>query len=131
MERTASLYGLVTLLFNGFPIPQTESGARESIRYMGELVEEGWSILIFPEGERTVTGEIGRFLPGVGMIASRLAVFRLCRFALRGLHRVLPPNAKWPHPGRSRSQNSARRFITRANSIAALARRVEEAVRAL
>ena len=42
---------------------------------MGELAEEGWSILIFPEGERSVTGEIGRFLPGVGMIASRL-VFR-------------------------------------------------------
>lgn len=43
------LYWLIALLFNGFPIPQTEAGAGESIRYMGELVD-GWSILIFPEG---------------------------------------------------------------------------------
>jgi hypothetical protein len=42
-ERWANriLYWLVTLLFNGFPIPQTETGARESIRYIGELAEEG------------------------------------------------------------------------------------------
>ncbi|HTS49322.1 MAG TPA: AMP-binding protein, partial [Bryobacteraceae bacterium] len=47
------LYWLITILFNAFPMPQTETGARETIRYTGELVEEGWSILIFPEGERT------------------------------------------------------------------------------
>src|SRR5262249_14911659 len=52
------IYGLTTLLVNGFPIPQTETGARESIRYIGELAEEGWSILIFPEGERSRTGRI-------------------------------------------------------------------------
>ena len=68
----SALYRLITILFNGFPVPQTETGARESIRYMGELAEEGWSILIFPEGERTKTGEIGQFFPGIGMIASRL-----------------------------------------------------------
>lgn len=52
-------------------MPQTETGVFESVRYVGELVEEGWSILIFPEGERTWTGAIGRFYPGVGMLAFR------------------------------------------------------------
>jgi long-chain acyl-CoA synthetase len=93
------LYWLIALLFNGFPIPQTEAGAGDSIRYMGELVEDGWSILIFPEGERSTTGEIGRFFPGVGMIASHLRV-PVVPVRLRGCDRILPRNAKWPRPGR-------------------------------
>ncbi len=123
------LYGLIALLFNGFPIPQTEAGAGESIRYMGELVEEGWSILIFPEGERTTTGEIGRFFPGVGMIASRLRL-PVVPIRLRGFERVLPRNAMWPHPGRVEvSFGSPIRL--QDDSYPALTRRVEEAVRGL
>ena len=37
---------------------------------MGELVHEGYSILIFPEGKRTDRGEINPFQPGVGMLHS-------------------------------------------------------------
>ena len=123
------LYWLIALLFNGFPIPQTEAGAGESIRYMGELVEEGWSILIFPEGERTVTGEIGRFFPGVGMIASRLRL-QVVPIRLRGFDRVLPRNAKWPHPGRV-EVSFGPPIQLHEDSYPALARRVEEAVRDL
>ena len=123
------LYWLIALLFNGFPIPQTEAGAGESIRYMGELVEGGWSILIFPEGERTTTGEIGRFFPGVGMITSRLRL-PVVPVRLRGFDRVLPRNAKWPHPGRVEVRFGAPIQI-QGDSYTALALRVEEAVRNL
>ncbi len=92
------LYWLVTLFANAFPIPQTETGARESIRYSGELVEEGWSILIFPEGERTVTGEIGRFLPGVGLMAARLEL-PVVPIRLKGLDQVWHRYASFPRPG--------------------------------
>jgi len=95
----SSLYWLLTLLFNAFPIPQTETGARESIRYIGELVEEGWSILIFPEGERTITGAMGRFMPGVGLIASRLQL-PVVPIRLEGLDKVWHRTAKLPRPGR-------------------------------
>ena len=43
-------YYLACFYFNGFPIPQREAGTRHTLHYMGELVSEGWSILIFPEG---------------------------------------------------------------------------------
>jgi hypothetical protein len=43
-------------------------------RYMGEFVDSGHSVLIFPEGHRSHTGEIDRIRPGIGMIASRLDV---------------------------------------------------------
>ncbi len=123
------LYRLIALIFNGFPIPQTESGTRESIRYMGELAEEGWSILIFPEGERSLTGEIGRFLPGVGMIASRLRL-PVVPIRLRGVDRVLPRSAKWPHPGPVEVRVGAPIYL-QGESYSTLTKQVEEAVRAL
>lgn len=123
------LYFLVTLLFNGFPIPQTETGARESIRYMGELVEEGWSILIFPEGERSTTGEIGRFFPGIGMIASRLHL-SVVPIRLRGVDRILPRHTKMPNPGPVEVSIGPPIFL-QGESYSALAKRVEEAVRNL
>ena len=130
-ERWANgiLYWLVTLLFNGFPIPQTETGARESLRYMGELVEEGWSILIFPEGERTATGEIGRFLPGIGMIASRLHL-PVVPIRLRGIDHILPRHSKWPHPGPVEVKIGTP-LCVQGESYPALARRLEDGVRNL
>ena len=73
-------YWLSTFFFAAFPIPQRHAGAGQTIRYMGEMVEQGWSILIFPEGDRTRTGEIHPFQPGVGMIAAHLKS-RWCRCA--------------------------------------------------
>ncbi|MGZ7038964.1 MAG: AMP-binding protein, partial [Thermoanaerobaculia bacterium] len=68
----STAYYLAALVFNAFPLPQREAGTRQTLRYMGDLVESGSSVLIFPEGHHTDTGEIDRFRPGIGMIASRL-----------------------------------------------------------
>jgi long-chain acyl-CoA synthetase len=67
-------YHLSAAFFNTFPLPQREAGARQTLRYAGELIGEGFSVLIFPEGKRTERGEIAPFRPGVGMMASRLGV---------------------------------------------------------
>ena len=64
-------YYLASLFFATFPLPQREAGARHALRYIGEVVESGFSVLIFPEGRRTDAGEIAAFQPGVGMIALR------------------------------------------------------------
>ena len=94
---------------------------------MGELVEEGWSILIFPEGERSLTGEIGRFFSGVGMIASHLHL-PVVPVQLRGVGRVLPPGATRPHRGPVEVAIGAPLSL-QSQSYAALARQVEDAVR--
>ncbi len=65
-------YYLSAAFFNTFPLPQREAGARQTLRYAGELISSGFSVLIFPEGKRTDHGEIGPFRPGVGMMAARL-----------------------------------------------------------
>ncbi len=67
-------YYLSAFFFNAFPLTQGGAGTRQTLRYIGELVGSGYSILIFPEGSRTESGEIAPFRPGVGMIAARLGV---------------------------------------------------------
>lgn len=47
---------------------------RETLKHIGELVSDGFSILIFPEGRIFHQGEVLPFQPGVGMLASRLNV---------------------------------------------------------
>lgn len=126
---TSLIYWLVTLLYNAFPMPQTEAGTRESIRYAGELVEEGWSILIFPEGERTLTGDIGPFLPGVGLIASRVKL-PVVPIRLRGVDRVWARTAKGPRPGRVEVHIGAP-ITLEGESYSGLAQKLEDVIRVL
>lgn len=123
------VYRLLTILFNAFPIPQAETGTRQSLRYIGELIEEGWSILIFPEGERTVTGEMGRFHPGVAMIASRMRV-PVVPIRLIGLDRVLHRDSKWPRRGPVEVKIGVP-ILLQGESHTILAKQVEDAVREL
>ena len=91
-------YYLASLFFNAFPLPQREAGARQTLRYVGNLLEDGFSVLIFPEGARTETGEISRFRPGIGMIASRLDV-PVVPVHIGGLDKVLHHTWHMARPG--------------------------------
>ncbi len=66
-------YYLVVALFNVFPLPQ-ESGVRESFAFAGACADDGYSVLVFPEGRRTPDGKLSPFRSGIGMLASRLDV---------------------------------------------------------
>ncbi len=94
-------YYLAAFFFNAFPLPQREAGTRQTLRYIGDLIGGGYSVLIFPEGKRTQSGEVGRFQPGIGMIASRLEV-PVVPVRLEGLDRILHQNARFPTVGRGR-----------------------------
>jgi long-chain acyl-CoA synthetase len=122
-------YYLAALFFNAFPLPQREAGARQTLRYIGEVLEDGFSVLIFPEGERTDVGDIKRFRPGIGMIASRLGV-PIVPVRLEGLERVLHHTWSMAKPGRVRVAFGAPLKLS-GDDYEALAQQVEEAVRRL
>jgi long-chain acyl-CoA synthetase len=127
---TSSLnYYLATQFFNAFPLPQREVGTRQTLRYIGDLVESGHSLLIFPEGKRTEAGEIIPFKAGVGMIASRLEI-PVVPVRLEGLDRILHQSWSFPRRGRARVTFGAPMLLT-GNDYAAVAGKVEAAVRAL
>jgi long-chain acyl-CoA synthetase len=64
-------YALIALFFNVFSLPQ-RAKYRESFRFAGELVDRGYSVVIFPEGRRTETGEMSPFRSGIGLLATHL-----------------------------------------------------------
>ncbi|HMF89324.1 MAG TPA: AMP-binding protein [Candidatus Angelobacter sp.] len=64
-------YVLISALFNVFSLPQ-RAKYRESFRFAGELADKGFSVLIFPEGRRTETGEMSPFRSGIGLLATQL-----------------------------------------------------------
>jgi long-chain acyl-CoA synthetase len=127
--RDSLTYWLVALFFNAFPIPQTQVGAGQSLRYLGDLVADNWSILFFPEGERTEAGEIKTFQPGMGLIAGRLGV-PIVPVRLRGLEKILHRHARWPRPGRVEISFGPPLHL-KGQDYVALAKQVEQAVLAL
>jgi long-chain acyl-CoA synthetase len=122
-------YYLSTLFFNAFPFPQHEAGLRETLRYAGDMVSEGASILIFPEGRRSQTGEIDTFRPGVGILASRLEI-PVVPVRMEGAENVLRIGWNMARPGRVKVKFGTR-MILRGENYAALAAQVEAAVKGL
>jgi long-chain acyl-CoA synthetase len=122
-------YYLAAFFFNAFPLPQREAGARQTLQYIGELAGKGWSILIFPEGARSRSGEIKEFRGGIGMIGARLDV-PVVPVRLEGIDRILPTGSSFARMAKVRVAFGAP-LTLRGEDYAALAKQVEDAVRAL
>lgn len=59
--------------WNAIPIDQDKPDM-SSMKTVIRMLKEGWRVLVFPEGARTLDGEIGPAAPGVGMIAAKAGV---------------------------------------------------------
>ena len=122
-------YYLSAFFFNAFPLPQREAGARQTLRYIGEITGDGFSLLIFPEGVRSENGELAQFRGGIGMIASRLDL-PVIPVRLEGVDRILPVKSTFPRPGRV-CVAFGPPLRLKGDDYAALAREVEQAVKKL
>jgi long-chain acyl-CoA synthetase len=118
-----------SMFFNAFPLAQGGTGTRQTLRYIGDVTADGYSILIFPEGERHDEGAMARFRPGVGMIAARLDL-PVIPVRLEGLDKVLHRTMRWPKRGPVRVAFGAPMTLS-GDDYQALAGQVEEAVRRL
>ncbi len=58
----------IPLLGNGFPFSKDEN-VRASLENLGRILDNGWSVLIYPEGELTHGGPMKPFLGGTGLLA--------------------------------------------------------------
>ena len=120
---------LASLLINAFPFARTGS-IRPSLEYCGKLLDRGWSVLIYPEGTRSVTGEIGEFKAGTGLLSVELGA-PVVPIRLVGLDRVLPKGRVLPRPARIQVRIGKPLSFTRDTSYDDATRAIEDAVRAL
>lgn len=59
--------------WNAIPIDQ-EKPDMSSMKTVIRNLKEGWRVLVFPEGQRTLDGSINEAAPGIGMIAAKAGV---------------------------------------------------------
>ena len=59
---------LAALVANAFPLSR-ESAVRASLEHMGRLMDEGWSVVLFPEGEQRLGQPMLPFQSGTGMLS--------------------------------------------------------------
>ncbi|MCA1821180.1 MAG: 1-acyl-sn-glycerol-3-phosphate acyltransferase [Pseudonocardia sp.] len=67
----------------------------------GPAVDEGWSLLLYPEGSRTVDGWLTAFKLGAAQLCAMKRVPAV-PIALRGTFAAMPRGQRWPRPGRPR-----------------------------
>jgi long-chain acyl-CoA synthetase len=88
---------MMSLLLNTFPFSR-EGAVRGSLEYCGELADDGWSILIYPEGTRSPGGALQPFRSGIGLLATELQL-PIVPIAVTGSHAILPKGTHLPQPG--------------------------------
>jgi len=88
---------LTALFFNAFPVDRSGYRGRSSVATT--LLDQGVPLLIFPEGGRSRTGEIGTFKPGAAALCKSRDVPCL-PVAIVGASDAMPYGASWPERGR-------------------------------
>jgi 1-acyl-sn-glycerol-3-phosphate acyltransferase len=85
-----------SLFWNTYPIAR--GGGKAALDYSLELLQRGWSILIFPEGGRFKPGQLQRFHHGPSILAmqAKVPVVPVC---LDGLDKIMPRGQRTPQPG--------------------------------
>jgi long-chain acyl-CoA synthetase len=88
---------LADLAFNSYPLP---TGVTENIRsgleYTGRLLDDGWNVLIYPEGQlNRSTEKLQPLKAGAGMLAVEMQV-PVVPMIITGTKRILPPDTLWP-----------------------------------
>ncbi len=122
-------YLLVVALFNVFPLPQ-RAGFRKSFNFAGDLIDRGWSVLVFPEGARTRDGKMAPFRAGIGLLVTqtRLPVVPL---RLDGIFERKLTGKRWAPPGKIEVTVGAPVSFSETESAEQIARELERRVAAL
>lgn len=120
---------LTQLLINTFPIPRA-GGARPALDQLKAHLAHRWSVVIFPEGTLSRTGNIGTFKKGAAILAMDAGVPIVPAY-IDGLYEVFPRFRRIP-----RRHNASIRFgdpmtAEPDEDYDAFIARVEQAVRTL
>jgi long-chain acyl-CoA synthetase len=129
-DRYQWIAPLADLLYNSYPLP---TGAEENIKpgleYTGRLLDHGWSVLIFPEGQMNRGGtSLQPLKTGAGMLAVEMQV-PVVPVVLTGTEHILPADKLMPRRrGEVPVRFGAPVRVTAATSYTAAAQQIEDAL---
>jgi 1-acyl-sn-glycerol-3-phosphate acyltransferase len=84
------------LVFSTFPVDRHGGGGTATA---AQLLAEGWSLVLFPEGTRSADGWMQGFKQGAAHLALRHGI-PVVPLAIRGSYAAMPKGRSWPRPGR-------------------------------
>ena len=87
------------MFFNAFPVDRT--GLRGKRGMATSLLDDGVPLLLFPEGTRSRTGDMGSFKPGAAALCISRDVPCL-PIGIVGAESAMPRGKNWPDRGRPR-----------------------------
>ncbi len=91
LARKTLFVGLGKWLYkrwNAIPVDQDRPDMA-SLKTMVKLLHQGEKVLVFPEGERTESGSLGKAQPGIGLIVAKAGV-KVQPVRIRGAMEALP-----------------------------------------
>ncbi len=123
-----------SLMVNALPVWRSKACGHGLHELRERLLEDRCALIIFPEGTRSRTGEIGHFKAGIGMLVASTSV-PVVPCWIDGAFRALPAKARVPRPGKLRMRvGEALKFEKVGDQREGwedVARQLENAVRAL
>jgi long-chain acyl-CoA synthetase len=122
-------YWLLLSVYNVFPLPRL-AGFRESFAFAGDLVDRGWSVLIFPEGVLTKDGRVSSFRSGIGLLATRLRV-PIVPLRLDGIFELKQAGKHWARAGMIKATIGAPVRFNKDDSPEEIARELQRRVTSL
>jgi 1-acyl-sn-glycerol-3-phosphate acyltransferase len=120
---------LVAAIWHAFGIERQNSPI-SSIRTMQNLLHRGWSIVIYPEGTRSRTGEIAKFKSGLAIVAKK-SNRPVVPIYIQGGIDVLPEATYIPHSGIIHISFGEPLHFKQDESSAEFMARIETAVRSM
>jgi 1-acyl-sn-glycerol-3-phosphate acyltransferase len=98
--RNRLIASLVSLLFNTVPIERKGGGTKDA-SHLDKLLNDGWNLLLYPEGTRSRGNGMGRVRRGAAVLASHHNL-PIVPIRVVGTGEAMPPGAVWPKRMRGR-----------------------------
>ena len=86
---------LVSLVFNTVPIDRRGGVGKAGDTHLDKLLDQGWNLLLYPEGTRSRNGGPGRLRRGAAVLA-RAHNLAVVPIRVTGTSAAMPPGRLWP-----------------------------------
>lgn len=92
---------IVSLIFNTVPLDRKGGGLTKGGSHLDKLLNDGWNLLLYPEGTRKHGDGVGRIRRGAAVLASEHNL-PIVPIRVSGTAEAMPPGQAWPKRLRGR-----------------------------